>query len=141
MIRYKVYKNNNEKSSTAGKYYARSVCDETINTDQLAAHMASHSSPYSAGMIAGVLKDAIACVKELVLDGKNVKFDDLAIFSCGLTTKPADSASSFTASENITGVRLRSRATGTLRSAVLTREAHTQQLTRYAVDSVTDGNA
>ncbi len=140
MIRYKVYMNNNSKSAYMGKFYARAVCDETINTDQLAAHMATHNSPYSAGMIAGVLKDAIACVKELVLDGKNVKFDDLAIFSCGITTKPANSASSFTASENITGVRLRSRATGTLRSAVLTREARTQQLAKYTVNSATDSN-
>ncbi len=134
MIQYKIYKNNNTKSSSAGMYYARTVCNETIDVEGLASHMASHNSPFSEGVIAGVLTDAVACVKELVLDGKNVKFDDLAIFSCGITTKPAASAAAFTPSENITEVRLRARATGTLRSAILTSEARIKQLSKYSVD-------
>lgn len=95
--------------------------------------MAEHNSPYSAGMIHGVLKDMIACTKELVLDGKNVKLDDLAIFSAGLTTTPAVTADDFKPSTNIKNVKLRARATGTLRSAVLTREAKTRQFSEYSV--------
>ena len=134
MIRYKLYQNSNKTSNSFGKWYARSVCEETIDTEALAKHMAAHNSPYSAGMIHGVLKDMIACTKELVMDGKNVKLDDLAIFSAGLRTKPADSPEKFTAAENISGVRLRSRATGTLRTTVLTREAKTKQFTEYTVE-------
>ena len=134
MIRYKLYQFKNAKSNYNGKWYARSVCEETIDTEALAKHMAAHSSPYSAGLIHGVLKDMIACTKELVMDGKNVKLDDLAIFSAGLRTKPAESPETFNAAENIAGVRLRSRATGTLRTDVLTREAKTKQFTQYTVE-------
>lgn len=133
MIRYELYQNNNVESTQYKKWYARAVCEETYNTERLAKHMSEHNSPYSPGVIHGVLKDMIACTKELVLDGKNVKLDDLAIFSAGLTTSPALTPKDFTASANIKGVRLRARATGTLRSAVLTREARTRQFTEYTV--------
>ncbi len=133
MIRYKLYQNNNANSVQYKKWYARAVCEETIDTERLARHMSEHNSPYSAGMIHGVLKDMIACTKELVLDGKNVKLDDLAIFSAGLTTTPAATAADFKPSSNIKSVKLRARATGTLRSAVLTREARTRQFSEYSV--------
>ena len=29
----------------------------------------------------------VSCTKELILDGKNVKMDDLAIFSVGIVSK------------------------------------------------------
>jgi len=133
MIRYKLYQNNNENSAQYKKWYARAVCEETIDTERLARHMSEHNSPYSAGMIHGVLKDMIACTKELVLDGKNVKLDDLAIFSAGLATTPAATAADFKPSANIRSVKLRARATGTLRSAVLTREAKMRQFSEYSV--------
>lgn len=75
----------------------------------------------------------IACIKELVMDGKNVKLDDLAIFSAGLRTLPANSPEEFTASANIDSVRLRARSTGVFRSSVLTREAKTKQFSQYTV--------
>ena len=133
MIRYKLYQNRNSNSNTNGKWYARAVCEETYDTEKLAAHMSSHSSPFSAGVIHGVLKDMIACIKELVMDGKNVKLDDLAIFSAGLRTLPANSPEEFTASANIDSVRLRARSTGVVRSSVLTREAKTKQFSQYTV--------
>lgn len=135
MIRYKLYQNNNKTSTQYKKWYARAVCEETVDVAGLARHMAEHNSPYSAGVIHGVLKDMIACTKELVLDGKNVKLDDLAIFSAGLTTKPAVSAKEFSASANIRNVHLRARPTGTLRSVVLTREARIRQFGEYSVET------
>lgn len=139
MIRYKLFQDQRSKSDYYGKWYARAVCEETYNTEKLAAHMASHNLPYSKGVIAGVLKDAITCIKELVLDGKNVKLDDLAIFSAGLRTAPADSPAAFNVADNITGVRLRARATGSLRTNILTREASKKQFTEYTVQRITTG--
>ena len=52
--------------------------------------MSDHNSPYSAGMIKGVLTDMVVCIKELLLDGKSVKIDDLAIFSVGLRGTSVD---------------------------------------------------
>ena len=87
MIRYKKYQMTGEKSPLKGLWYARPVIEETFNIETLAKHMANHNTPYSAGVIKGVLADMISCIKELILDGKNVKLDDLAIFSVGIVSK------------------------------------------------------
>ena len=88
MIRIVLYQNTNQKIAEAyGKWFPRVVSDETIGLEELAAHMASHNTPYSKGAILGMLTDAAACTKELLLLGKNVKFADIAIFSLGLKVK------------------------------------------------------
>ena len=80
MIRVKLYQNKNEKNETAyNKWYPRVIVEETIGLEELSAHMASHNTPFSKGAIKGILTDAVACTKELLLMGKNVKFPDLAI--------------------------------------------------------------
>lgn len=83
MIRYKKYQNQTKSTPLSGKWLARAVADETLDTRALAEHMAKHNTPYSQGAIHGVLKDMTTCIKELLLDGKNVKLDDLAIFGVG----------------------------------------------------------
>ncbi len=132
MIRYKIYQNMNPKSPAKGKWFARAVCEETIDLRQLAAHMAAHNTPYSEGCVYGVLRDMVGCIKEIILDGKNVKLEDLAIFSAGLRTKGAESVKDFNVSTNITDVRLRARATGTLRTVQLTRAAKVKQFALYS---------
>lgn len=133
MIRYKLYQNKMEGNSTYNQWYARAVCDETYDTEALAKHMSSHNTPYSPGVIHGVLKDMIACIKELLLDGKNVKLDDLAIFSVGIRSKGATSISDFNVAENVIGLKLRARATGSLSTSTLRQDAVIKQLTKYSV--------
>ena len=70
MIRYKIYQNQQQKGLNAGKWFARAVSDETFDLAKLAEHMSKHNSPYSGGVIKGVLSDMVDCIKELLLDGK-----------------------------------------------------------------------
>ena len=84
MIRYKKYQVTGEDSPLKGLWYARPVIEETFDIEKLAKHMSNHNTPYSSGVIKGVLADMVSCTKELILDGKNVKLDDLAIFSVGI---------------------------------------------------------
>lgn len=115
MIRYKLYQNKMEGNTGYNLWYARAVCDETYDTEMLAKHMSTHNTPYSPGVIHGVLKDMIACIKELLLDGKNVKLDDLAIFSVGIRSKGAASVAAFNVAEYVSGLKLRARAPVTSR--------------------------
>ena len=55
MIRYKIYQNQQQKGLNAGKWFARAVSDETFDLAKLAEHMSKHNSPYSGGVIKGVL--------------------------------------------------------------------------------------
>lgn len=118
MIRIILYQNTNQKIAEAcGKWFPRVVSDETIGLEELAAHMASHNTPYSKGAILGMLTDAAACTKELLLLGKNVKFADIAIFSLGLKVKGgAPTKENYNVTKYILGLKLRARATGELKT-------------------------
>ena len=61
MIRYKIYQNQQKKGLNAGKWFARAVSDETFDLAKLAEHMSKHNSPYSGGVIKGVLSDMVDC--------------------------------------------------------------------------------
>lgn len=141
MIRYKKYQVTGEKSSLRGLWYARPLIEDTFDTEELAKHMANHNTPYSAGLIKGVLTDMISCIKELILDGKNVKLDDLAIFSVGIVSKKgAASAEEFKVSDNVKSLKLRARATGELSNAQINLEGQLKEAALYTVtDSTTEG--
>ena len=124
MILYVLKQNKNSKSAAYGKFFAYPVIEETIDLDALADHMSNHNTPYSKGAIKGMLTDMVGCIKELLLEGKNVKIADLAIFSLGIKNNcGAVSEEAFTVSKNIKGVKLRARATGELISKSLNLEA------------------
>ena len=130
MILYVLRKNNNQQSPSFGKYFAFPVIEETIDLDGLAGHMANHNTPYSKGAITGVLTDMVNCIKELLLEGKNVKIADLAIFSLGIKNNGgADNAEDFSVTKNIRGVKLRARATGELITKSLNLEASLKKAT------------
>ena len=131
MVRYVLKQNKNEDSKVYSKWFAYPVIEETLNLDSLAEHMSNHNSPYSKGVIKGLLTDMIACIKELLLEGKNVKIDDLAIFSLGIKNKKggATSEEEFNLSKNIEGVKLRARATGILVAKALNLEATLKKAT------------
>ena len=124
MVRYILHQIKIKSSHSFGKWFAKNVVEETIDLDALAEHMSSHNCPYSKGAIKGVLTDMITCIKELLLEGKNVKIDHLAIFSLGIKNKvTSDAESDFSISKNIEGVKLKARATGELMSKSLNLEA------------------
>ena len=126
MIEYDLKKNNNKKNEKAyGKYYAKPHVSETVDLEALAEQMHTYNSPFSAGTIQGILTDAVVHIKELLLAGKNVKLDNLAIFYIGIKNKEgAATKEDFSVLKNILGVRMRARATGDLRSVNLNLEAN-----------------
>ena len=118
MIRYVLRQNSNELSKVFGKFFAFPVIEETVDLSGLSEHMSSHNTPFSKGVIKGLLTDMVNCIKELLLEGKNVKIDDLAIFSIGIKNQKggADTEEDFSVTKNIQSVKLRSRASVKLRS-------------------------
>ena len=138
MILYVLKQNKNRKSPAFGKWFAFPVIEETIDLDALAEHMSNHNTPYSKGAIKGMFTDMVSCIKELLLEGKNVKIADLAIFSLGIKNNGgAVSEEVFTVSKNIKGVKLRARATGELIAKSLNLEA---TLKKASATTKTSGN-
>ena len=140
MLQYKKYKNLNSKSAGYNKIYGRAVINETYDLDMLAKHMADHNTPFSKGAIKGVFTDMVACIHELTLQGVAVKIPDLAIFSLGITCKPAEKPEDFSAS-NITKFKLRARATGEFTKKELDTVARASEMSKYDALSGTTGEA
>ncbi|MGM9705670.1 MAG: DNA-binding protein [Prevotella sp.] len=125
MIRFILRKNTITNSPSKGKYFAWPVIEETVDLRGLVKHMSEHNSGFSEAMCMGVITAMRNCIKEMILQGKNVKIDDLAIFSCGIRNKRGGAlmAENFTVTRNIQGVKFRARATGCLSNEKLNLEA------------------
>jgi predicted histone-like DNA-binding protein len=142
MIRYILRKIKNDQSPVFNRWFAYPVVEETVNLSNLAKHMASHNTPFSAGVIKGLLTDMINCIKELLLEGKNVKIDDLAIFSLGIkNAEGAESEDEFSVTKNIQGVKLRARATGELTRKALDLVASVKKATALTAKSGSTGGS
>ncbi|WP_462395569.1 HU family DNA-binding protein [Phocaeicola plebeius] len=79
----------NDPETPETRWYARAVQDRTIDFEDFVTHMSEHNSPYSRGVIHGVLIDMLSCLQELVLDGKSVRLGDLGLFSLGISGEGA----------------------------------------------------
>ena len=98
--------------------------------------MSEHNTPYSKGAIKGVLTDMIGCIRELMLEGKAVKLDGLAIFSAGIKTKKkgAPTSEEFSTTKHIDSVYMRARATGEFTRAELTKAGNVTELPKNYTD-------
>ena len=134
---YRKYQNKNPHGSSYGKWFARAVTiGKTVNVDELARHMSEHNTPYSKGAIKGVLTDMIGCIRELMLEGKAVKLDGLAIFSAGIKTKKkgAPTSEDFSTTKHIDSVYMRARATGEFTRQELTKAGNVTELPKNFTD-------
>ena len=139
ILKYKmVTRLNPQNKSEQPKWYAKSVQDRTISFEDLVTHMSEHNSPYSRGVIHGVLTDMLDCVKELVLDGKSVRLGDLGLFSVGLKTTGAKSRERWTVATHVQGVTLNVRNTKTWSNAELRKNTTLQELIGYDDGSATN---
>lgn len=135
-VEVQIVSRQSQQCAAQGNWYAHMNLNGTMGLDELAAHMSDHGTPYSKGVICGVLNDMVGCIKELVLEGNAVKLDNLAIFSVGIESKPANTKEEFNARTHITGYKLRARATGGSINARLSHLASINQMGEYSHDEV-----
>ena len=134
---YRKYQNKNAQSRSYGKWFARAATiGKTVTIEDLAKHMSEHNTPYSRGAIKGVLTDMIGCIRELMLEGKAVKLEGLAIFSAGIKTKKGGATTSedFSTVKHIDSVYMRARATGEFTRAELTKAGNVTELPKNYAD-------
>lgn len=107
MINYVLYQNQQKDSKIYGKWFARAI-HQLMEFDEFVEHMAKHHCVYSEGTIKGVLIEMECCLREMLLEGKAVRFDELGIFSLGISNTKGGAASAydFNVSKNIESVRM-----------------------------------
>ena len=132
MLKYQIYQSQLKDSPSYGKFYARIISDGTVDVKGLAEHMAKHNTPFSPGTITGILTDAIACVKELALDGKRITLDGLLSIGLSISHKMGvDSADEFSISKCVDKVKLVALGVGEFSSSLLTSQAKLKESNTY----------
>ena len=132
MLKYQIYQSQLKDSPSYGKYYARIISDGTVDVKGLAEHMAKHNTPFSPGTITGILTDAIACIKELALDGKRITLDGLLSIGLSISHKMGvDSADEFSISKCVDKVKLVALGVGEFSSSLLTTQAKLKESNTY----------
>lgn len=134
ILKYRKYQRINSRDPEAQpKWYGKVAPDRTLDFEGLVTHMSEHNSPYSRGVIHGVLTDMLDCVKELVLDGKNVRLGDLGLFSVGISSKGALTSDKWTVASHLKGVHLIVRNTKTWSNTELRNNCTLQELEEYTL--------
>lgn len=104
-MRYKLYQNKNLKSLAYNKWYARGL-HEVMTFSEFVKHMAEHHCVYSEATIRGVLLEMEICLREQLLEGKAVYFDELGIFKLGLQSKGVATPAEFNVRTHVPAVRM-----------------------------------
>ena len=134
MLKYKKYQNKNTRSSAYCKWYGRLV-HELLEFDEFIEHMANHHCVFSEATIRGVLIEMETCLRELLLEGKAVRIDELGIFALGVKTNGELTADKFTA-DSIKGVNVNLFLGKRFRARNLFADARFKEADKY----IGDGN-
>jgi hypothetical protein len=105
--------------------------------DEFVEHMAKHHCVYSEGTIKGVLIEMECCLREMLLEGKSVRFDELGIFSLGIINAAGGAATpaDFNISKNLDGVRMNLYLGKRFLARNLYEDATFKEAKQYDVDS------
>ncbi len=139
-LKYRKVQRTLQTGDNKGKqlWYATAVTDREMSFDEFVEHIANHNTPYSRGVVNGVLMDALDCLQELILDGKSVRFSDLGLFSLGMSSKGETTKKAVTA-QSIEDVHLIVRNTKAWSNAELKKKCKLQEYGTYsATDDATD---
>lgn len=129
-IEYKIYQSN-ANNATKGKYYGRVTYNEMYDLPKLAAHMASHNTSFSRGQILAILTDIVKCMRELLIDSKKVRLDNLGIFHVSIRSKGAKTLEEFSAVENILGLHFRCLGVGESSRDNFQRQARVREASQH----------
>ncbi len=105
MLNYKLYQNNNEKSATNGKWYARAVHNGELKMKQLSLEIEENVSVKESDVYA-VIKEMVRVMKRHMQNGEVVVIDDFGRFKIGISTSPALTAKAFNPLHNIKGAHV-----------------------------------
>ena len=90
-------------------YYVKAVSTETLSLRDMAKHISSHGSPFTADTVMGVLEAFRSCLLEQLLESKKVKIEGLGTFYVTIANKKGGEKdlSKFNIGSMAVGLRLR----------------------------------
>lgn len=135
---YRIHQNNNSKVGKQGKFYARAVALQTIDTDKLATIM-QRNCTVKRSDIKAVIEELVETMSDQLAAGSRVKLNGFGSFKLALQSRPADTAAKFTVKDNIRGIRClftpeaKTDASGT-RSKTFISGVHVEELPENKIE-------
>ena len=116
-------KENLHDENSQWKVFAAAQRRETVTLEQIAHHISSHNSVFSAGTVIGLLTDFEKCVVEQLKNGNRVDLGELGAFFVTLRSRGASSAEEFS-TDLIDHVNVRWRCSKTMDAAMQRTSLH-----------------
>lgn len=103
-IKYRLYQSNQE-GTTYGKWYARAVVDEVVDTDDL-AELIQRNCSVKRSDVKAVLTELSEVMSDQLLAGNRVKIEGLGSFKVGFSSKPADTRAEWVPTTHVNGTHI-----------------------------------
>ena len=106
-VLFRLSQNNNEYSPAFGKWYAKSVMTETVDTEALATIMQRNCTVKKSDILA-VITELIETMQDQLQNSKRVKLNGFGAFKIGIENAKggAKSASEFDARRDVKGLHV-----------------------------------
>ena len=102
-IHIKLIRNNIKRSSSYGKYFAKTVSQGEVTLSTIAAE-ACRNSGFSEGAVLGVVTELQSILKQRLADGQTVVLDGIGRFSLRVESVGVDDPKAFSIRRHITRI-------------------------------------
>lgn len=104
-MRYRIVKENRKTLKNYGRYRAKAVHRETVDTKQIISET-SQLLGITEGAVTAALSGLAEVISRHLRDGQSVRLNDWGLLKLELLSKVVDSPEAFSAKDDILGVRL-----------------------------------
>lgn len=105
-MKYKIYKNNNSSSKSAGLWFARADIDSKPFTTQKISKEIQENCSMKSSDVKAVLEELQGIMKRELQNGRRVVVDGVGSFKLGISTTGVETAKKFDIKKNITNVHV-----------------------------------
>ena len=102
---YRLHQDQSTGTKRSGKWYARAVPTDVINTRQLAEIVQRNCTVKKSDVMA-VIEELVEVMKDQMQDSKRVKLDSFGSFKIGIESKGAQTAGKYSVAEHVKGLHV-----------------------------------
>ena len=115
-------KNMDSTSKNYGQYYGFAATKEALSLRGFAKHVSDHGRLVDYELMVLVLRNIVACLKEMICQGQPVKLDGLGTFYPTIEGVGSNSVEAYDPNVNIKGIHLRFLPEGEKDDNITSRE-------------------
>lgn len=99
-MQYKIVRQNNEHLESSGKYYAKIVQNDVVDSERIVQELSKYSG-ISEGVVHTILIDLAAIMRQHLQNGDVVDLDSIGRFKLKVQSEPLDNPEDFNPKKHI----------------------------------------